>query len=191
MAAALDALHRSGLVHRDIKPTNVIVPAVGGPAAAVLVDLGLAGVVDQSTQLTRAGEVFGTPGYMSPGAGAGPPPERRQRRVGAGGAVLPAAPRAGPPFEREGVLQTLAAVATEKVRFPDGGAIDAADRRALERALEPDPNRRFPTAQAFVDALRAPAVDDRRRDQHPQRRLQPRRASAGHRPRGRACRPCC
>jgi serine/threonine protein kinase len=156
VGAALDALHRSGLVHRDIKPTNVIVPEVGGPPAAVLVDLGLAGVVDQSTRLTRSGEVFGTPGYMSPEQALGRP-QSSASDVWALAALYYRLRFGQAPFEREGVLQTLAAVATEKVRFPDGGAIDPADRQALERALEPDPAKRFPTAQAFVEALRPPA----------------------------------
>ncbi len=156
VGAALDALHRSGLVHRDIKPTNVIVPEIGGPPAAVLVDLGLAGVVDQSTRLTRSGEVFGTPGYMSPEQALGRP-QSSASDVWALAALYYRLRFGQAPFEREGVLQTLAAVATEKVRFPDGEAIDPADRQALERALEPDPEQRFPTAQAFVEALRPPA----------------------------------
>ena len=127
VGAALDALHRAGLVHRDIKPTNVIVPGLGGPAAAVLVDLGLAGVVDQSTRLTRAGEVFGTPGYMSPEQALGRP-QSAASDVWALAALYYRLRFGRPPFEREGLLQTLAAVATEKVRFPDGGAID--DRRS-------------------------------------------------------------
>jgi serine/threonine-protein kinase len=155
VGAALDALHRSGLVHRDIKPTNVIVPEVGGPPAAVLVDLGLAGVVDRSTRLTRSGEVFGTPAYMSPEQALGRP-QSSASDVWALAALYYRLRFGQPPFEREGVLQTLAAVATEKVRFPDGGAIDQRDRQALERALDPDPAKRFPTATAFVEALRQP-----------------------------------
>ena len=132
LAGALDALHQSGLVHRDIKPTNVIVPALGGPAAAVLVDLGLAGVVDQSTKLTRAGEVFGTPGYMSPEQALGRP-QSGASDVWALAALYYRLRLGRSPFEREGVLQTLAAVATERVRFPDGGAI-ATPRSARPRA---------------------------------------------------------
>jgi hypothetical protein len=121
----------------------------------VLVDLGLAGVVDQSTRLTRSGEVFGTPGYMSPEQALGRP-QSSASDVWALAALYYRLRFGKPPFEREGVLQTLAAVATEKVRFPDGGAIDQGDRQALERALDPDPAKRFPMAAAFVEALRPP-----------------------------------
>ncbi|MFO0556747.1 MAG: protein kinase [Polyangiales bacterium] len=63
VAQGAGALHRAGLVHRDLKPTNVFVPLDGGPTRVV--DLGVAHVVDGS-MLTESGAILGTPAYMSP-----------------------------------------------------------------------------------------------------------------------------
>lgn len=70
VAAALDAAHADGLVHRDVKPANILLtePELGGPEHAVLVDFGIATPVDPGsrTALTRTGAVIGTLYYMAP-----------------------------------------------------------------------------------------------------------------------------
>jgi len=63
IARALDTIHSHGIVHRDLKPQNIMFRADG---VAVLLDFGLARDVDTSSNLTRYGEVFATPRYMSP-----------------------------------------------------------------------------------------------------------------------------
>jgi hypothetical protein len=65
VAGALAYLHANGIVHRDIKPSNVFL--VGGdPAAATVIDLGIAKQLNASEKLTRTGQLIGTPGYMAP-----------------------------------------------------------------------------------------------------------------------------
>jgi serine/threonine protein kinase len=69
ISSALDIAHRSGFIHRDIKPSNVIIPLVSGAYQydqALLMDFGVTGVLEKETNVTQAGEIFGTPLYMSP-----------------------------------------------------------------------------------------------------------------------------
>ena len=69
MCDALSALHNKGIVHRDLKPSNVLVKLKSGGAHVTLVDLGIAKSVaegNNSVRLTAAGQMFGSPTYMSP-----------------------------------------------------------------------------------------------------------------------------
>jgi hypothetical protein len=63
VAAALDHAHAHGIVHRDVKPANVL---LGEHGKAKLADLGIAFAVERATQITRTGTVLGTPSYMAP-----------------------------------------------------------------------------------------------------------------------------
>ena len=73
VARAVDALHTEGLVHRDLKPQNVMIRADGSP---VVLDLGLAFTLDSDSRLTKTGAMVGTPYYMAPeqAGGARPTP---------------------------------------------------------------------------------------------------------------------
>jgi serine/threonine protein kinase len=72
LAGALGAAHAVGIVHRDVKPSNILVPAAEGLRACRLVDFGLAGRLGPAG-LTRGGEVIGTPRYMPPEQVVGEP----------------------------------------------------------------------------------------------------------------------
>jgi hypothetical protein len=65
VAGALAAAHEAGVVHRDIKPSNLFLPA-RAPAAATLIDFGVARRDDRDSELTKSGELLGTPAYMAP-----------------------------------------------------------------------------------------------------------------------------
>jgi eukaryotic-like serine/threonine-protein kinase len=108
LASALEAAHRVGIVHRDVKPANVLVPAVG---PVKLADFGVASLTGDP-RLTTTGLVIGSPAYMAPeqaqGEPTGPPVD-----FWALGATLYFAVEGQPPFDKGASMATLAAVVNE------------------------------------------------------------------------------
>jgi eukaryotic-like serine/threonine-protein kinase len=152
LARAIAYAHDQQVLHRDLKPDNVLL----GPGGPVLTDFGLAQILDHDTRLTVSGEVMGTPAYMAPEQANAQPSEVTTDIYGLG-ATLYAALTGGPPFRTDGLLQTLAAVtgdAPAAIRSlrPE---VDPALEAICMRCLEKDPAARYPTAGALVDALAA------------------------------------
>jgi eukaryotic-like serine/threonine-protein kinase len=113
VAGALEAAHGAGIVHRDVKPGNVMVPEVG---TAKLADFGIASL-QGDPQLTSTGLVIGSPAYMAPeqakGEESGPPAD-----FWALGATMFYAVEGEPPFDKSTSIATLAAVINEPPRRP-------------------------------------------------------------------------
>jgi serine/threonine protein kinase len=105
LVGALDAAHRQGIVHRDVKPSNVMLPAAG---VVKLADFGIASVKDHPS-LTGTGQVLGSPSYMAPEQ-ALTTTSGEEVDWWALGATVYFAVEGRPPFERDGALATLTAV---------------------------------------------------------------------------------
>ncbi len=106
---ALAAAHVAGVLHRDVKPANVMLTDAG---RAVLTDFGIA-TVEEDPTLTSTGMLLGSPAYMAPERARGERPSPASD-LWSLGATLFTAVQGDPPFRREGNLPTLNAVLTEE-----------------------------------------------------------------------------
>jgi serine/threonine-protein kinase len=154
LSRALDALHSRGLVHRDVKPANVMIDERG---AAALTDFGLArGVAD--TVLTKTGVVVGTVDYLAPELIRGHPATQASD-VYALGCLLYECLAGAPPFAEKAYVETLLAHVQDEppdLREPRSDLPEALSWAVL-KALAKDPAERPPTATAYARMLRASA----------------------------------
>ena len=151
IADALQAAHERGILHRDLKPANVMVLRQGGRPHAKLLDFGIAQLTgsDPDATSTVAGDVIGTPAYMSPEQAAGKPLDARSD-VFSFGAVLYELLAGARAFPGDSTAQILSAVLRD-----DPGPFDAPPRcsRSSSRCLAKDPERRFQTMADVRHAL--------------------------------------
>jgi class 3 adenylate cyclase/tRNA A-37 threonylcarbamoyl transferase component Bud32/tetratricopeptide (TPR) repeat protein len=120
VAAALDAAHAKGLIHRDVKPANILLERGHGAdekERAYLADFGLARSVVQTSSHTQAGTVFGTLDYMAPEQMEGKPIDARTDLY-ALGCVLYECLVGSPPFHRETAASTISAHLHDEPRPP-------------------------------------------------------------------------
>ncbi len=155
--SALGAAHDARVVHRDVKPENIFVCASALPYELVKVlDFGLARPLDAEKQLvrTRVGVAMGTPAYMAPEQARGASADVRMD-VFAAGVTLYYALAGRRPFDGKTVTEILAAVKKQPPIPLDAicPELDLDLVRVVERALSKDPDARFATAKAFLEAL--------------------------------------
>jgi len=154
VAEALDYAHEHGVVHRDIKPGNLLVLPDGTVKVA---DFGIARLTTASTA-TVAGTFLGTPNYVSPEQLSQSEIDGRSDLFSLG-IVLYEALTGEHPFRRASLAATINAIVTFDPKPPDEiiATVPAAASRAIMRALEKDPGNRFQHGRELAEALRARA----------------------------------
>ena len=158
LAAGLAAAHNAGVVHRDVKPSNIVVSEAksGQDSQAVLMDFGLAQLARETTKLTQEGSTIGTAGYMSPEQAQGSEVDHRSD-IWSLGAVLYEMVAGRSPFGGDYQQAVLYAVINEQpeplnaVR-PD---VPAELERIVNKTLAKKPGDRYQSADELTADLRA------------------------------------
>jgi serine/threonine-protein kinase len=159
VARAIDFAHRQGILHRDVKPSNILIDETG---RARLTDFGLAKFLDQDTR-TGTGAILGTPSYMSPEQAAG-----RNRQIGPAsdiysiGTVLYALLTGAPPFVSDSPMQLALMIMEQEPKSPRSiqPKIDRDLEMIVVKCLQKPSDLRYATAGALADDLDAYLRDE-------------------------------
>ncbi len=160
VARAVHHAHRRGVLHRDLKPGNILLS--GGPETPIdrlepqVTDFGLAKRVEGDPGLTQSGAILGTPSYMAPEQAAGKKGSITIATDVYGlGAILYSLLAGRPPFRGDSVLETIAQVKDVPVDPPSrhGRRIDRDLETICLKCLEKEPGRRYSSAEAVAEDL--------------------------------------
>jgi serine/threonine-protein kinase len=165
MGDALAAAHQHGIVHRDLKPENIFVAQKGGGDFVKILDFGISKMRvegDDQGRITRTGQVLGTPRYISPEQARGESEIDHRADIYALGAILYEMLCGKPPFEGRNYAHLLWQHANSIPPPPSRQApcaLPPALEKAVMRSLEKQPDRRFNTVAAMLEALDRAAAD--------------------------------
>jgi len=154
----LAAAHQHGVVHRDLKPDNIgLVRDNEGVEHVKILDFGLAKITQENRKLTRAGQVLGTPEYMSPEQASGQAVDLRSD-IFALGILLYRLIVGRVPFSGATFMEIISKLLSERPQAPrslcDAPELTAALEAVILRAMARAPEDRFPTMDAMLEALR-------------------------------------
>jgi serine/threonine protein kinase/formylglycine-generating enzyme required for sulfatase activity len=160
VCAAVEAAHQSGVIHRDLKPDNILIKRVGDIERVKVLDFGIAKLKEQTASsgsreaLTREGAVIGTPEYMSPEQCRGRNLDSRSD-IYSLGTILYEMLCGAPPFKGDSPAEVVAKHLTETTRplCQVCATVPEPIERVVMRALEKDPAKRPPSATRFSQEL--------------------------------------
>lgn len=150
---ALDYAHTRGLIHRDVKPSNVLIDEREN---CLLMDFGLAKIVDSALHLTTSGMVMGTPAYMSPEQGLGGKFDSRSD-IYSLGVILYEMATGRTPYSAETPMAVIVKLINDPLPPPRliNPVLPETVERVILKALAKNPDDRFATAGEMVKALQA------------------------------------
>lgn len=150
---ALDYAHAHGLIHRDVKPSNVLLDERGN---CLLTDFGIAKMLESSSKLTATGGIIGTPAYMSPEQGLGEKVDGRSD-IYALGIMLYEMATGRVPYQAETPMAIMIKHLNDPLPPPRrlNPALPEAIERVILKALAKQPQDRYATAGEMVRALQA------------------------------------
>ncbi len=153
LARGVHFAHEHGILHRDIKPGNILLDAEG---EAHLTDFGLARLLETDSSVTRTTEVLGTPSYIAPEQASGGQSELTKATDIYGlGAVLYHLLTGSPPFLGATTFETIRLVLETEPRWPRllNPNVDPDLSTICLKCLEKEPGRRYPSALALAEDL--------------------------------------
>jgi serine/threonine-protein kinase len=158
IASALDAAHKHGILHRDVKPENIFITVTPHGSIPKLIDFGISKFQDaqlENDKRTQTGVAIGTPDYMSPEQARADRALNGRTDQWSLATVLFELLTARPPFIAQTATLVLTKIITEQpprieLFVPD---IPPAVASVIHRALETDRDKRYPDMAAFADAL--------------------------------------
>ena len=153
VARAVQEAHSHGILHRDLKPQNILVD--GHTDQALVADFGLAKLLESGDELTQSGEIMGSPPYMSPEQALDSSRVTCQSDVYALGATLYHIITGRPPFQAATSLETLRQVIDQEPVPPRrlNSSIDRDVETICLKCLEKEASRRYASAEALADDL--------------------------------------
>lgn len=149
LAAAIDYAHTKGIIHRDIKPSNIIITVDG---TAKLIDFGLVGILRKNTSLTQAGEIFGTPVYMSPEQIRGEP-QSAATDIYSIGIVIYEMAYGRRPFQSTNLSGLFKEIIHGKIPFPSAPDVPGSLKTLIKKCVNPDPNKRISSGKELLKAI--------------------------------------
>ncbi len=151
-ASALAYAHDAGMLHRDVKPANLMI--IQEDSHVVLTDFGIARLVD-SKQLTASGGIAGTPAYLSPEQGVGEAGDGRSD-IYALGIILFQMLTGELPYNAENALSVLMMHVNDPIPNVNkyNPQVPSSVKAIVERAMEKDPKERYQTAHQLIEDIR-------------------------------------